>query len=106
MNTRIRQLRKSLNLTLREFGERIGLKPSTISDIEQGRCNISDRHIIAICSRFDVNETWLRTGQGNMLLSDNKHFNEFFNIYNNLEQPLQDFLIKCAKDLLDAQSKL
>lgn len=106
MNTRIRELRKFLNLTLREFGERIGLKPSTISDIEQGRCNISERHIIAICSRFNVNETWLRTGEGEMLITNIKNYNEFFNIYNNLKQPLQDFLINCGKVLLNTQNKL
>jgi hypothetical protein len=41
-----------------------------------------------------------------MFITQNQKFNEFFEIYNNLEKPLQEFLIHCAKDLLNAQSKL
>lgn len=106
MNTRIRQLRLTLKLTLKDFGERLGLKPSTISDIEHCRCNISDRLIISICSRFNVNEEWLRTGEGLMFNSHDKKFDEFFEIYSHLDQPLQDFLIKTAKHLLEMQDLL
>lgn len=106
MNTRIRQLRLTLKLTLKDFGERLGLKPSTISDIEHLRCNISDRLIISICSRFNVNEEWLRTGEGLMFNSHDKKFDEFFEIYSHLNQPLQDFLIKTANDLINLQNLL
>lgn len=106
MNTRIRQLRLTLKLTLKDFGERLGLKPSTISDIEHLRCNISDRLIISICSRFNVNEEWLRNGTGLMFNSHDKKFDEFFEIYSHLNQPLQDFLIKTAKHLLEMQDLL
>ena len=41
-----------------------------------------------------------------MFVTQNQKLNEFFEIYNNLEKPLQEFLVQCAKDLLDAQSKL
>lgn len=106
MNTRIKELRKVLNLTQTEFGAKIGLKPTSMSDIEHGRCNITERVIISICAKFNVNEEWLKTGNGNMFIEDDKKFFEFFEIYKQLTKPLQDFLIQIAKDLLDTQSKL
>lgn len=105
MNTRILELRKFLNLTQTEFGTQIGLK-SSISEIERGNAPITERTIIAICSRFNVNEEWLRNGNGEMFNTIDKKYDEFFSIYNNLNPVLQDFLISSAKSLLDAQSKL
>lgn len=106
MYKRIIQIRTSLNLTQKDFGNKIGLKPSTISDIEHNRCGITERAIIAICSRFNINEQWLRFGTGNMFNIENKKYNEFFDIYNNLNPILQDYLLSCATNLLNAQDKL
>ena len=61
---------------------------------------------IAICSKFHVDEEWLKTGKGEMFINEDKKFSEFFEIYKTLTLPLQDFLIQVAKDLLDTQSKL
>ena len=105
MNTRIKELRKYLNLTQKEFGNIIGLR-SSISEIENGTAPITERTIISICSKFNVNEKWLRFGNGDMFIIEDKKFNEFFEIYNKLNSPLQDFLIQTAKSLLNAQSKL
>lgn len=106
MNERIFVLRKSLNLTQREFAEAIGLQPSSISDIERGQAPITERTIIAICSKFNVNEEWIKTGNGNMFLVYDKKHDEFFNIFKDLNPTLQDFLITTAKNLLDIQDKL
>lgn len=106
MNSRIKELRKILKLTQSEFGSKIGLKPTSLCDIEQNRCNVTERVIIAICSKFNVNENWLRNGEGEMFNTIDKKYNEFFSIYNNLNEPLQDFLIQTAKNLLDTQKKL
>ena len=66
-NTRIRKLRKALDLTQREFGERIGIKANTVTMIEKGR-GTSEQTIQAICREFHVSEAWLRTGEGEMFL--------------------------------------
>ena len=66
MNERIKKLRKALDLTQREFGERIGVKPNTIAPYEIGRNQPIDAVVSLICREFDVNETWLRTGKGEM----------------------------------------
>ena len=43
---------------------------------------------------------------GSMFNKDNKRFDEFFTVFTKLNEPLQDFLLQCAKNLIDAQKKL
>ena len=106
MNERIIELRKFLNLSQTDFGKQIGISKSSVSDIEIGRISISERTIISICSKFNVNEEWLKSGNGNMFLEYDKKHDEFFSVFQNLKEPLQDFLIRTARDLLDTQNKL
>lgn len=106
MNSRIKELRKMLKLSQTEFGKIIGLKPSSLSDIENNKTNVSDRIVIGICAKFNVNEEWLRNGTGNIFVEEDKKFNEFYELYKNLSKPLQDFLIQVCRDLLDTQEKL
>lgn len=65
---RIKQLRNHLNLTQQVFADRLGLKQNTIATYEIGRLTPSDRTIADICREFGASETWLRTGDGEMLL--------------------------------------
>lgn len=68
MGERIKALRKAANLTQQEFAERIGLTKNFISLVETGSRIPSERTISDICREFDVNETWLRTGEGDMFV--------------------------------------
>mgnify|MGYP000895140789 CR=1 FL=1 len=66
MGERIKELRKRLNLTQEEFGERIQVKRSTIATYEVGRNEPIDGVIKLICIVYNVNEDWLRNGNGKM----------------------------------------
>lgn len=68
MNERIKQLRKELGLTLEKFGERIGLRKSSLSQIENGVNGVTEQLIKSICREFNVREEWLRTGEGEMFV--------------------------------------
>ena len=68
MNERIKKLRKALDLTQQAFADRIGLKRNTIAQYEIGRNEPIDAVILSICREFDVNEDWLRTGNGEMFV--------------------------------------
>lgn len=68
MGERIKELRKALNLTQQEFSDRIGVKRNTIAQYETGRNDPIDAVISLICREFNVSETWLRTGEGEMLI--------------------------------------
>lgn len=68
MNIRLKQLRKSLGLTQQSFADKIGMKQNTIAQYEMGRTTPSDAIIFSICREFNVNESWLRTGEGDMFV--------------------------------------
>jgi Predicted transcriptional regulator len=67
MDERIKKLRKALDLTQREFAERIGSTQNVLANYESGRRNPSNAVINNICKEFSVNEEWLRNGTGEML---------------------------------------
>lgn len=65
---RIKELRKALKLSQEEFGDAIGLTKSSISNVEKGVRNVTEQHIKLITSAFNVNEHWLRSGEGEMFV--------------------------------------
>lgn len=67
MQERIRLIRKNAGLTQAEFAERIGVKANTVTSYETGLRVPSDAVIVSISREFGVSETWLRTGEGEML---------------------------------------
>lgn len=64
MKDRIKQIRKSLNLSQAEFGSRVKLSQNYIWMIEKGDRIPADRTISDICREFGVNRAWLETGEG------------------------------------------
>lgn len=68
MNKRLRLLRKTLDLTQQEFADKIGMKRNTIANYETNRNEPSNSVISLICREFNVSETWLRTGEGEMFI--------------------------------------
>ncbi|MCI9547596.1 MAG: helix-turn-helix transcriptional regulator [Lachnospiraceae bacterium] len=91
MNTRIKKLRKSLDLTQQKFSERIGSTQNVVANYETGRRNPSNSVINNICKTFNVNEEWLRTGEGEMFIkvSRDKRISDF--IDNALSQESSSF---------------
>ena len=63
---RVRTIRKKNDMTLEEFGKQLGVTKVAISNIENGNRNLTDQMAKAICREFNVNEEWLRTGEGEM----------------------------------------
>lgn len=78
MNERLRNIRNSLELSQREFSDKINVGQSTLAMLENGQRNLKDIHISQICTAFDVNEEWLRTGVGEMFIrSDTFSLDEY-----------------------------
>lgn len=61
-------MRKAFGFTQQEFAERLNIGRGTLANYEVGRNEPIDAVIALICREFGVNETWLRTGQGEMFL--------------------------------------
>ena len=63
---RVKALREKLGITQEEFSQRLGTTRNTITNYEANRRAPMDATIKSICREFDVNEEWLRTGEGEM----------------------------------------
>ncbi len=132
INERIREVREYLKLSRNDFGERLGMSGDSINNLERGRVVIKDFIIKLISQEFNVDENWLRTGEGSMftleldedtvlveqLLNeyDNPLFSEIkslvFNImkvYNQLDpkskQVIDDFIIKLKEEQNNKKSE-
>ncbi len=66
ISVRIYELIQALNIKKVRFAERLGVDQSYITKLTAGRGNPSDRLISSICREFNVNENWLRNGEGEM----------------------------------------
>lgn len=72
INERVKQVRISLNLTQKEFGQKITLAQTYLSQIEKGDRDVTEKIFKILCLQFNVSEAWLRTGEGEMFVeSDN-----------------------------------
>lgn len=80
MHNRICLLIKSLGITQMAFSSQLNVSRAFISQICSGSRIPSDRTISDICREFDVNEEWLRTGEGEMFreLSREEAVTDFF----------------------------
>lgn len=65
---RIKAVRISTGLSQEKFGAKVKISGASVSLLESGRNNASEQTRSLICKEFNVNETWLRTGEGEMLV--------------------------------------
>ena len=124
---RVKTVRKSKEMTMEEFGKRLGVTRTAISNIEKGYRGLTEQMLKSICREFSVDEEWLRTGDGDMpqklseeeevaalvsdLLEDGRE-NPFFGIileivqtYNELSPASQKVLQEASKELVENLSK-
>ena len=82
INQRIDFLIKELGFTKTKFAESLHVSPQFISSLCSGAKQPSDRTIADICREFNVNEDWLRTGEGEMKqkLTRNQEIAEFMGV--------------------------
>ena len=73
---RIREVRKTLGLTLEKFGEKIGMKKNSVSQLENGKNSVTEQVIKAICREYNVDYMWLTTGDGEMFIDTDDDFIE------------------------------
>lgn len=66
LKDRLKELRKSLNLTQGEFGEKVGLAQTTVAGYETGIRTPAPVVILSIEKEFGLTPGWLETGSGTM----------------------------------------
>jgi transcriptional regulator with XRE-family HTH domain len=105
MRDRIRKVRKSLGFNQAKFAKKIGLTQTSLSMIEVGQNTLTDKNIKLICATFNVNENWLRTGEG-LMFNSSPYTNEITKIMECLAPETQQYLLVMARELLNTQEKL
>lgn len=60
-----------------------------INNVENGRAAVSDIMVASICRTYDVNERWLRTGEGEMFIQISR------------DQEIMDFVADTMQDAED-----
>ena len=118
MKDRIKKLRKELDLTQQEFADRLGTARNNIAGYETGKRSPSDAVISLICTKFNVNESWLRDGTGEMFVEmdvedrlmdwagsvlgghDSKFKKRFVTMLMGLSESEWEFLERKAKELV------
>ena len=72
INERIKIIRKKYNISQTAFGEAIGLRQATVSQLENREQSPSFETIISILDKFSVSSEWLIKGEGDMFLNTKK----------------------------------
>ncbi len=93
MKERIKQIRDYYGLSQSAFAKRIGVSRSSVCQFEKGDYGLSNSTIINICREFNINESWLRDGSGDMLI-DKSAESEVARIVGNAFADGDDFIIK------------
>lgn len=65
---RLIEIRKKLGYSQAKFASQLGLSRNFINQVENRNKNVSERTVSDICREFDINETWLKTGEGEMFI--------------------------------------
>ena len=86
MNSRIKEVRKAKGLSQAAFGAPFGANRDMINNVENGRAAVSDIMVASICRTYDVNERWLRTGDGEMFIQISR------------DQEIMDFVADTMQD--------
>lgn len=68
MNERISELIDALKMSKTAFAEKLNVSQAFISQVCSGQKKPSDRTVSDICTKFNVNEQWLRSGEGPMFV--------------------------------------
>ena len=72
INERFLQIRESLDMSRKAFGERLGVSDSVIKNIEYNVTEPKPLLIQQICKEYNVDPYWLETGKGEMFLPKSK----------------------------------
>ena len=104
---RIKTLRKTLKLSQKEFGKRIYLSQSLLTEIESGNRKVTNRTILLIVANYNINKDWILTGNGDMFSAPPPDMKkeQLLEIFNELDSMLQDYLLLQSRELLKIQKK-
>ena len=104
---RIKAVRAKLHISQRELAKGVFVSPSYFCDIEVNKRKITERIIHLISVIYKVNKEWLKNGKGEMFSASmtEVRLEIFASVFRELDELMQDYLIKQANELLIIQKK-
>lgn len=105
INERVKAVRSALNLTQKDFGEKLTLAQTYLSQIEKGDRDVTEKILKLICLTFNVSEEWLRTGAGEMFIETDKGFISALTAEYGLDT-LDQKIVECYLNLGPLQRKV
>jgi len=104
---RLKELRTTLGITQVKFAERIAISTSYISEVEGGIKEINERVLRLIIAEFNVNEQWIRSGNGTMFNEDaNAFVSEAIGIFKSLDQQFQESTLQMLEVMSALNGKI
>jgi transcriptional regulator with XRE-family HTH domain len=105
VNERIVELRHTLSLTQPVFAEKICISKGYIANIERGEKRVNDRIIKLICTTFNVNDDWLKTGKEPMFYDTPAHkIDEIVRIFKKLNPFFQDYFLNQLRQIYEYET--
>jgi len=107
-NERLKEIRKSLELTQREFSDALDIKQGSYSDVERGKAGISAVLLKNLIRRFRINPLWLCEGEGEMFIDKSESTRENTQTINSFKPKYtpKDFDKESTIELLDQVKSL
>jgi len=105
---RLKAVRAVLGLSQRKFAKGLYVSQSYFGEVELGNRRMSDRIVHLISTNYKVSKEWLKTGEGEMFLSPmtEVRLEHLSGIFAELDELLQDYLVKQANELLAIQKQM
>jgi transcriptional regulator with XRE-family HTH domain len=106
VNRRIKQVRQVLQLSQVQFSRVISLSSGYLAGVEVEKRKVNERLIKLICSSFNVNEKWLKTGEDDMFnRNPDESFTKLISLYKELDTKYQTYILKEINLLLEIQDR-
>jgi len=109
INKRLKEARKALKINQSEFAGKIGMAQSGYSQVETGENTLTEQNLKLICLIFNVNESWLRTGKGEMFNTTTKPKNDdekkLLEMFRKLSPEMRIFVLKKINECLQLEQE-
>jgi transcriptional regulator with XRE-family HTH domain len=110
VNDRIKELRHALNLSQVKFAEAIHISKGYQAQLELVQAPANDRLIALVAAAFNVNEAWLRCGEGTMFtrattppVTPAEKLERMTAVFNELYPEFQDYILNQIDQLIVLQ---
>lgn len=100
-NDRLKLVRETLNYTQTEFGKKIDVGQTYLSQIEKGDRPLTEKIIKLVCYEFHVSYMWLVNGDGEMFTNSDAALKDKIDIIMESENDFHKQLVKSIVDLDD-----